>query len=96
MSDPNEAGPNESEPPTVSESAVMPADDQQAAVPEPATPMEIDQQPSIVIPEKEGQLKEKSAEPQVSPASGPFRARAASEAASSVRYRLIFSFIQFP
>ncbi|KAL6722417.1 hypothetical protein Aduo_019993 [Ancylostoma duodenale] len=87
MSDANEAGPNESESPTVAESAVVPTDDQQAAVavPEAATPMEIDQQPSIMIPsEKDGQVKEKSAEPQISPASGPFRARAASEAASSV------------
>ncbi|EYC03811.1 hypothetical protein Y032_0091g2439 [Ancylostoma ceylanicum] len=87
MSDPNEAGPNESEPSAVAESALMPADDHQAAVaiPEAATPMEIDQQPSIIIPpDKDGQVKEKSAEPQISPASGPFRARAASEAASSV------------
>ncbi|VDK56010.1 unnamed protein product [Cylicostephanus goldi] len=72
------------EPTTVAEAATAPTTEQQATVTEESKP-EVNQQPTIIIPsDKEVTVKEKTAEPQYSPASDAFRTRAPSEAASSV------------
>ncbi|KAK6730712.1 hypothetical protein RB195_007277 [Necator americanus] len=85
MNDPTNERVNESEPSTAANAPVMLTSNQGAISSDVATPMEIVEQPTIVIPqEKDDHMKERSAEPQISPATDSFRARAASEAASSV------------